>query len=150
MGFTHLISARAWFFGGWYEIGFGPPGGSVTAGLAIYDTMRLIKCPVHTICVGQACSMAAILLSGGDTRSALGHSRIMIHQPSGGFQGKATDIMVTAREIEKIRMVTSDILARHTGKSVDKILEDIETDRFMSAAEAREYGLVDNVIEEAA
>lgn len=124
------------------------PGGVVTAGLAIYDTMHQVRCPIQTICVGQACSMAAILLAGGDERSALEHSRIMIHQPSGGVQGKATDILITAKEIEKIRQMSAQILARHTGKTEEEIMRDIETDRFMSAAEAREYGLVDSVLKE--
>lgn len=124
------------------------PGGVVTAGLAIYDTMRQVKCPVQTICVGQACSMGAILLAGGDERVALEHSRVMIHQPSGGVQGKATDILITAREIEKIRRMSAQILARHTGRTEEEITRDIETDRFMSAEEARQYGLVDTVLKE--
>lgn len=124
------------------------PGGVVTAGLAIYDTMRQVKCPVQTICVGQACSMGAILLAGGDERVALEHSRVMIHQPSGGVQGKATDILITAREIEKIRQMSAQILARHTGRTEEEITRDIETDRFMSAEEARQYGLVDTVLKE--
>ncbi len=124
------------------------PGGSVTAGLAIYDTMRLVRSPVQTICIGQACSMGAVLLAGGDKRIALEHSRIMIHQPSGGFQGKTTDILITAREIEKARITLSEILARHTGKTVGKVEEDIENDRFMSAHEALEYGIVDSVLTE--
>lgn len=124
------------------------PGGVVTAGLAIYDTMRQVKCPVQTICVGQACSMGAILLAGGDERVALEHSRVMIHQPSGGVQGKATDILITAREIEKIRQMSAQILARHTGRTEEEITRDIETDRFMSAEEARQYGLVDKVLKE--
>lgn len=124
------------------------PGGSVTAGLAIYDTMRLVRSPVQTICIGQACSMGAVLLAGGDKRIALEHSRIMIHQPSGGFQGKTTDILITAKEIEKARITLSEILARHTGKTVDKVEEDIENDRFMSAQEALEYGIVDSVLTE--
>lgn len=124
------------------------PGGSVTAGLAIYDTMRLVRSPVQTICIGQACSMGAVLLAGGDKRIALEHSRIMIHQPSGGFQGKTTDILITAKEIEKARITLSEILARHTGKTVGKVEEDIENDRFMSAQEALEYGIVDSVLTE--
>lgn len=124
------------------------PGGSVTAGLAIYDTMRLVRSPVQTICIGQACSMGAVLLAGGDKRIALEHSRIMIHQPSGGFQGKTTDILITAKEIEKARITLSEILARHTGKTVEKVEEDIENDRFMSAQEALEYGIVDSVLTE--
>lgn len=124
------------------------PGGVVSAGLAIYDTMRLVECPVHTICVGQACSMGAVLLAGGDRRSALEHSRVMVHQPSGGVEGKTTDILITACEIERIRLILAEILARHCSKDVETILKDIETDRYMSAIEAKEYGLVDEVYEE--
>lgn len=124
------------------------PGGSVTAGLAIYDTMRLIRSPVHTICVGQACSMGAVLLAGGDRRSALEHSRVMIHQPSGGVEGKTTDILITAKEIEKARLNLAKIIARHAKKDVEQVMKDMETDLFMSAYEAKEYGLVDQVMEE--
>lgn len=124
------------------------PGGSVTAGLAIYDTMRLIHSPVHTICVGQACSMGAVLLAGGDKRSVLEHSRVMIHQPSGGVEGKTTDILITAKEIEKARLTLAKIIAKHTKKDVDQVMKDMETDLFMSAYEAKEYGLVDQVMEE--
>ncbi len=121
------------------------PGGSVTAGLAIYDTMRHVRCKVHTLCIGQACSMAAVLLSAGDIRSLLPSSRVMIHQPSGGAEGKETDIVITAREITRIRSQLSGILAKHTGKSIEKIEEDIEKDRFMTADEALAYGIADDI-----
>ena len=122
------------------------PGGSVTAGLAIYDTMRHIRCRVHTLCVGQACSMAAILLAAGDERSLLPSARVMIHQPSGGAEGKQTDIMITAREITRIRAKLSAILAKHTGQSLAKVEEDIERDYFMEAEEALAYGLADTIV----
>lgn len=121
------------------------PGGSVTAGLAIYDTMRHVRCKVHTLCIGQACSMAAVLLAAGDIRSLLPSSRVMIHQPSGGAEGKETDIVITAREITRIRSQLSGILAKHTGKSIEKIEEDIEKDRFMTADEALKYGIADDI-----
>lgn len=124
------------------------PGGSVTAGMAIYDTMQFVKPDVSTLCVGQAASMGAVLLAGGanNKRFCLPHSRVMIHQPLGGYQGQATDIEIHTREILKIRSELNSILARHTGQDVDKIGEDTERDRFMSAGEAMEYGLVDQVI----
>lgn len=122
------------------------PGGSVTAGLAIYDTMRHIRCRVHTLCVGQACSMAAVLLAAGDDRSLLPSARVMIHQPSGGVEGKQTDIMITAREISRIRAKLSAILAKHTGQSLAKVEEDIERDYFMEAEEALAYGLADTIV----
>ena len=122
------------------------PGGSVTAGLAIYDTMRHIRCRVHTLCVGQACSMAAVLLAAGDDRSLLPSARVMIHQPSGGAEGKQTDIMITAREITRIRAKLSAILAKHTGQSLAKVEEDIERDYFMEAEEALAYGLADTIV----
>lgn len=121
------------------------PGGSVTAGLAIYDTMRHVRCKVHTLCVGQACSMAAVLLSAGDERSVLPSARVMIHQPSGGAQGKETDIVITAREITRIRSLLANILSLHTGKDVATIEDDIEKDRFMSPEEAIAYGLADDI-----
>ncbi len=121
------------------------PGGSVTAGLAIYDTMRHVRCKVHTLCVGQACSMAAVLLSAGDVRSVLPSARVMIHQPSGGAQGKETDIVITAREITRIRSLLANILSLHTGKDVATIEDDIEKDRFMSPEEAIAYGLADDI-----
>jgi len=124
------------------------PGGSVTAGLAIYDTMQYIKPDVATICMGQTTSMAALLLASGTKgkRYALPHSRIMIHQPLGGAQGQATDIDIHAREIMKIRDNLNEILARHTGQDIERIRKDTERDYFMSSEEAREYGIVDRVI----
>ncbi len=124
------------------------PGGSVTAGLAIYDTMQYIACPVRTICIGQACSMAAIILAGGaeNNRFILPSARVMIHQPSGGAEGQASDIIVTNRELQRIKDLTTSILASHTGKSVDEVSTDILRDCYMSAAEALEYGIVDKVM----
>jgi len=124
------------------------PGGSVTAGLSIYDTMQFIKPEVSTMCIGQAASMGAMLLAGGakGKRLALPHSRMMIHQPSGGAQGQASDIEIQANEIIKLRHSLNDLLAHHTGKSVEAIAKDTERDNFMSADEAQEYGLVDKVI----
>lgn len=122
------------------------PGGSVTAGLAIYDTMRHVRTKVHTLCVGQACSMAAVLLASGDKRSLLPSSRVMIHQPSGGAEGKETDIVISAREITRMRSMLSNILSKHTGKSVKTIENDIERDRFMSAEEALKYGIADDIL----
>lgn len=126
------------------------PGGVVTAGLAIYDTMRFIKPDVATLCLGQAASMGALLLAGGAAgkRGALPNSRIMIHQPSGGFHGQATDIDIQAKEMARTKGALNEILAFHTGKPVDQIALDTERDNFMSADEAREYGLIDNVIRE--
>jgi ATP-dependent Clp protease protease subunit len=125
------------------------PGGSVTAGLSIYDTMQFIKPDVSTMCIGQAASMGAMLLAGGakGKRFALPHSRMMIHQPSGGAQGQASDIEIQAREIIKIRKRLNVLLAEHTGQSEEKIAYDTERDNFMSASEAKEYGLVDKVID---
>ncbi len=124
------------------------PGGSVTAGLAIYDTMQYIACPVRTICIGQACSMAAIILAGGakDNRFILPSARVMIHQPSGGAEGQATDIIVTNREMQRIKALTTSILAFHTGKSEETVTKDISRDYYMSADEAVEYGIVDKVM----
>lgn len=124
------------------------PGGSVTAGLAIYDTMQFIKPDVSTICIGQCASMGAVLLAAGapGKRFALPNSRVMIHQPSGGAQGKQTDIAIVAEEILKIRDLLNGILAHHTGQSIEKIQEDTEKDNFMSALEAKAYGLVDDVV----
>jgi ATP-dependent Clp protease protease subunit len=126
------------------------PGGSVTAGMAIYDTMRFIKPDVSTLCLGQAASMGAVLLAAGaeGKRGALPNSRIMIHQPSGGFHGQATDIDIQAREMARTKAALNEIVARHTGQPVDKIIKDTERDNFMSAVEAKEYGLIDNVIEQ--
>jgi ATP-dependent Clp protease, protease subunit len=125
------------------------PGGSVTAGLAIYDTMQFIKADVSTMCIGQAASMGALLLAGGahGKRVCLPHSRIMIHQPLGGFQGQATDIDIHAREILHIRERLNQILARHTGQSLDQIQKDTDRDNFMGAAAAKEYGLIDQILE---
>ncbi len=125
------------------------PGGSVTSGMAIYDTMQFVKPDVSTLCIGQAASMGAVLLAGGAAgkRFCLPHSRMMIHQPLGGFQGQATDIDIHAREILKIRGQLNQILANHTGQSVEQIELDTERDRFMSAEEAAEYGLVDSVLD---
>ena len=124
------------------------PGGSVSAGLAIYDTMQFIKPDISTMCVGQAASMGALLLAGGAAgkRFCLPHSRIMIHQPLGGFQGQATDIDIHAREILLVRDRLNRILARHTGQPVEKIAVDTDRDNFMGGAEAAEYGLIDSVL----
>lgn len=124
------------------------PGGAVTAGMAIYDTMQFIKPPVSTLCIGQAASMGAVLLAGGEKgkRYCLPHSRVMIHQPLGGFQGQATDIEIHAREILKIREELNKILSRHTGQTVERIREDTERDRFLGPKEATEYGLVDEIL----
>jgi ATP-dependent Clp protease protease subunit len=124
------------------------PGGSVTAGLAIYDTMQYIRPDVATICMGQATSMGALLLASGTKgkRYALPHSRVMIHQPLGGAQGQATDIDIQAREILKIRDSLNDILAKHTGQDIERIRKDTERDYFMGSEEAKEYGIVDRVI----
>ncbi len=126
------------------------PGGSVTAGLSIYDTMQFINCDVSTICVGQAASMGALLLAGGtkDKRFALPHSRVMVHQPSAGFQGQATDISIHANEVLELKRRLNEIMAKHTGQPVDRIEEDLERDRFMSATAAVEYGIVDTVLAE--
>ena len=124
------------------------PGGSVSAGLGIYDTMQLISCDVATICTGMAASMGAVLLTAGAAgkRSALPHSRVMIHQPLGGVQGQASDIGITAREIAKTKRELYEILASHSGKSIDKIEADADRDYWLTAAEAQEYGLIDKVL----
>jgi ATP-dependent Clp protease, protease subunit len=124
------------------------PGGSVTAGLAIYDTMQFIRPDVTTICVGMCASMGALLLTAGakGKRFALPNSRILIHQPSGGMQGQASDVRIHAEELIRIRELTSGILARHTGQSMEQIELDVERDRYLSAAQAKEYGLIDEVI----
>jgi ATP-dependent Clp protease protease subunit len=126
------------------------PGGSVTAGLAIYDTMQFIKADVSTMCVGQAASMGALLLAGGakGKRICLPHSRVMIHQPLGGFQGQATDIDIHAREILLIREKLNVILANHTGQSLETIQGDTDRDNFMGAEEAKAYGLIDEIIDQ--
>ena len=125
------------------------PGGSVSAGLAIYDTMQFIKPDVSTMCVGQAASMGALLLTAGakGKRFCLPHSRVMIHQPLGGYQGQATDIEIHTREILKIRSQLNDLLAHHTGQPVKTIEQDTERDNFMGPVEAKEYGLIDELIE---
>lgn len=124
------------------------PGGSVTAGLGIYDTMQYVKPPITTICLGQAASMGALLLAAGTKgkRYALPNARVMIHQPMGGFQGQATEIDIHAREILKIRERLNQIMAEHTGQLLEKISQDTERDYFMSGTEARDYGLIDEVI----
>ena len=125
------------------------PGGSVTAGLAIYDTMQFVKCPIATYCIGQAASMGAVLLTAGTKglRHALPNARIMIHQPSGGAEGKATDIEITAKEILRLKEVLNSILAKHSGKKMADVVNDTERDYFMSAEEAKEWGLIDKVID---
>jgi ATP-dependent Clp protease protease subunit len=124
------------------------PGGIVTAGLAIYDTVNYIKSPVSTICIGQAASMAALLLAAGTKgkRFSLPHARVMIHQPVGGFQGQATDIEIHAKEILKLKDTLNQILANHSGQPIEKIATDTERDFFMSGEDARQYGIVDEVI----
>ncbi len=127
------------------------PGGSVAAGLAIYDTMQFVNCPVCTYCIGQAASMGAVLLAAGTTgkRKALPNARIMIHQPLAGAEGTAEDIIIHAREFMKVKERLNNILIKHTGHPLAKIEEDTDRDRFMSAEEAMEYGLIDHVIEHA-
>ena len=124
------------------------PGGDVSAGLAIYDTMQALRCPIATFCVGQAASMASLLLASGakGKRNALPHASVMIHQPLAGFRGQATDVAIHAKEILKARDTINEIYARHTGQSADKIKHDTERDNFMSAAEARDYGIIDAVL----
>ena len=126
------------------------PGGIVTAGLSIYDTMQFINCDVSTICVGQAASMGALLLAGGakGKRFALPHSRVMVHQPSAGYQGQATDISIHAKETLELKARLNEIMAKHTGQPVKQIEKDLERDNFKSAAEAQEYGLIDHVLAE--
>jgi ATP-dependent Clp protease protease subunit len=124
------------------------PGGAVTAGMAIYDTMQFIKPDVSTLCVGQACSMGALLLAGGakGKRHTLPHARMMIHQPLGGFQGQATDIEIHTKEILKTRHILNEILAKHTGQALARVEQDTDRDNFMGAREACDYGLVDSII----
>ncbi len=124
------------------------PGGSVTAGLAIYDTMQYVKCDIQTICMGQAASMGAILLAGGTKgkRYALPSSRVMIHQPWGGAQGQTTDVLIQTKEIIRLKKLTIDYFAEHTGKTAETVAKDMERDYFMSAQEALEYGIVDQVM----
>ena len=125
------------------------PGGSVTAGLAIYDTMQYVKCPVQTICLGQAASMGAFLLAGGSKgkRSALPSSRVMIHQPWGGVEGQESDISVQAREIQRLKELTIQHFSEHTGKSADVVAADMERDFYMTAQDALNYGIVDHVMD---
>ena len=124
------------------------PGGSVTSGLAIYDTMQYVKCQVSTICMGQAASMGALLLTAGakGKRYSLPHSRIMIHQPSGGFGGQASDIELHAKEILRLKAKLNEIMQKHTGQPLDRIEKDTDRDYFMGAGEAKEYGLIDEVV----
>jgi len=124
------------------------PGGAVTAGMAIYDTMQFIKPDVSTLCIGQAASMGSLLLAGGakGKRFSLPHSRVMIHQPLGGFQGQATDIDIHAKEILKVRAELNSILAHHTGQTIERIEQDTERDRFLNPVEAAEYGIIDEVL----
>ena len=121
------------------------PGGSVTAGLSIYDTMQFVNCDISTICIGQAASMGALLLAGGTNgkRYALPHSRVMVHQPSAGFQGQATDIEIHAKEVLELKRRLNEIMSRHTGQTVKQIEKDLERDNFMSGEEAVKYGLID-------
>ena len=124
------------------------PGGVITSGMAIYDTMNHVKSPVSTICIGQAASMGSLLLAAGhkDMRFATPNARIMVHQPSGGFQGQASDIEIQAKEILRLRDILNNILARNTGQPLERIATDTDRDRYMTAAEAKEYGLVDEVM----
>ncbi|GEP03068.1 ATP-dependent Clp protease proteolytic subunit 2 [Methylobacterium oxalidis] len=125
------------------------PGGVVTSGLSIYDTMQFIRCPVTTLCVGQAASMGSLLLTAGEPghRFALPNARIMVHQPSGGFQGQATDILIHAREIEALKKRLNEIYVKHTGRDYDTIHQALERDNFMTADAAKEFGLIDEVIQ---
>ena len=124
------------------------PGGVVTSGLSIYDTMQFINCDISTICIGQAASMGALLLAGGThgKRAALPHSRVMVHQPSAGFQGQATDISIHAAEVLELKRRLNEIMAKHTGQTVETIEKDLERDNFMSAEAAVKYGLIDSVL----
>ena len=125
------------------------PGGVVTSGLAIYDTMQFIRPPVSTLCTGQAASMGSLLLTAGqkDMRFALPNARVMVHQPSGGFQGQATDILIHAREIEALKKRLNEIYVKHTGRDYDTIVQALERDNFMTADAAKEFGLIDEVIQ---
>ncbi|MCP3178269.1 MAG: ATP-dependent Clp endopeptidase proteolytic subunit ClpP [Desulfuromonadales bacterium] len=124
------------------------PGGVVTAGMAIYDTMQYVKAPVSTICVGQAASMGAVLLAAGEKgkRYALPHARIMIHQPLGGFQGQATDIHIHAQEILRMKDTLNELLARHAGQKIERVTADTERDFFMGSEAAKEYGIIDDIV----
>ncbi len=125
------------------------PGGVVTSGLSIYDTMQFIRCPVSTLCVGQAASMGSLLLCAGEPghRFSLPNSRIMVHQPSGGFQGQATDILIHAREIESLKRRLNEIYVKHTGRELSAVEDALERDNFMSAEVAKEFGIIDQVVE---
>ncbi len=125
------------------------PGGVVTSGLSIYDTMQLIRCPVTTVCIGQAASMGSLLLTAGakDMRFALPNARIMVHQPSGGYQGQVTDILIHAKEVESLKKRLNEIYVKHTGRSYEDIHNALERDNFMTAEQAREFGLIDKVME---
>ena len=125
------------------------PGGSVSSGMAIYDTMQFCKPDISTLCIGQAASMGAVLLAGGTSgkRFALPNSRVMIHQPLGGFQGQSTDIQIHAKEIQKVRDNLNSILSKHTGNDINKISKDTDRDNFMNATEAKDYGIIDKVLE---
>lgn len=124
------------------------PGGSITAGMAIYDTMQFVRPDVSTICIGQTASMAALILAAGapGKRFTLPNTRVLIHQPSGGFSGQATDVDIQAREILRMREITNELLARHTGQSMEKISRDVERDFIMNAQQSKEYGIVDEII----
>lgn len=124
------------------------PGGSVTAGLAIYDTMQYVRCPITTICTGMAASMAAVILAAGSAgkRKALPHSRVMIHQPHGGSRGQVSDIEIIAKEMLRTKQTLTEILAKHSGQPVDRVSKDSDRDYYMSAVEAKEYGLIDDVV----
>jgi len=126
------------------------PGGTVSSGLSIYDTMQFVNCDVSTICIGQAASMGALLLGGGahGKRYALPHSRMMMHQPSAGFSGQATDIEIHAKEVLELKRRLNEIMARHTGQTVQQVEQDLERDNFMSSTEAVKYGLIDTVLEQ--
>lgn len=126
------------------------PGGSVTSGLSVYDTMQFVNCDVSTICIGQAASMAALLLGGGAAgkRYALPHSRIMMHQPSAGYSGQATDIDIHAKEVLELKRRLNAIMARHTGQTVEQVEQDLERDNFMSGEEAVKYGLIDTILQQ--
>ena len=149
--YSRLLKDRIIFVGGEIEdnmANINSPGGVITSGLAIYDTMRHIKCDVSTVCLGQAASMGALLLTAGakGKRYSLPNSRIMIHQPLGGARGQATDIQIQAKEIERMKELTSKILSEATGKPIEEIYQDTERDNFMSPEEAIEYGLIDKVL----
>ncbi|MDU7915671.1 MAG: ATP-dependent Clp protease proteolytic subunit [Klebsiella grimontii] len=146
--YSRLLKERVIFLTGQVEEYINSPGGVITAGMSIYDTMQFIKPDVSTICMGQAASMGAFLLTAGakGKRFCLPNSRVMIHQPLGGYQGQATDIEIHAREILKVKGRMNELMAHHTGQSLEQIERDTERDRFLSASEAVEYGLVDSIL----